>query len=130
MSELVIDLFYQGKKVSFDQKGYPSIWLDGRNARIHLLEWERHFGPKPKGHDVHHYPEPAHARGLGTAASAVARGGYRESVGRLPPPRPSLFPYAAACSSFASLASSSATLAAWRAISRRWYAASRHSASS
>lgn len=47
-------LFYDGHKVYYDSKGYAVIWLDGRDQKVHVLEWERHNGPKPSGHEIHH----------------------------------------------------------------------------
>lgn len=45
---------YMDRTVYFDRKGYPIVWINGRNCKIHILEWERLNGPKPKGHDIHH----------------------------------------------------------------------------
>ncbi len=45
---------YHGKKIFYDQKGYPLIWLDGKSKKIHILEWEKHNGPKPDGMHIHH----------------------------------------------------------------------------
>ena len=47
-------LTYDGFNVYFDAKGYACIWLDGKNRKVHVLEWEKHNGPKPAGHDIHH----------------------------------------------------------------------------
>lgn len=45
---------YKGFKVWYDNKGYPNIWLDGKNIRLHVYIWECVNGSKPKGHDIHH----------------------------------------------------------------------------
>ena len=45
---------FEGFGVWLDRKGYPSIWIDGKSVKIHVLVWERVHGRKPKGYDVHH----------------------------------------------------------------------------
>ena len=45
---------FEGFGVWKDSKGYPSIWLDGRSVRLHVLIWERANGSKPRGFKVHH----------------------------------------------------------------------------
>ena len=53
----VLDLLYDGRRVYFDQKGYALVWVDGRDRKVHVLEWEKHNGPKPDGHEIHHRDE-------------------------------------------------------------------------
>lgn len=53
----VLDLSYDGRRVYSDHKGYALVWVDGRDRKVHVLEWERHFGPKPEGHEIHHRDE-------------------------------------------------------------------------
>ena len=48
---------YDNKKVWLTKKGYPTIWLNGKSKMVHILEWEKHNGPKPKGYQVHHKDE-------------------------------------------------------------------------
>lgn len=45
---------YKGYKIFYDKKGYPSIWLNGKTKKVHILVWEEVYGIKPKRHDVHH----------------------------------------------------------------------------
>ena len=47
-------MYYQNKKVYKDKKGYLIIWIDGRDKKVHILEWERYYGKKPLDCDVHH----------------------------------------------------------------------------
>jgi len=55
MSKLrVLDMTYDGHNVYFDAKGYACIWLGGKNRKVHVLEWEKHNGEKPTGHEIHH----------------------------------------------------------------------------
>ena len=49
-----LGLFFEGFGIWIDKKGYPTIWLDGKNVKIHVIIWERENGRKPKGHDIHH----------------------------------------------------------------------------
>jgi len=37
-----------------DKKGYPTIWVDGKNIKVHVILWEEVNGSKPKGFDIHH----------------------------------------------------------------------------
>lgn len=48
---------YSGKKVYYDKKGYAIVWVDGKNKKVHVLEWEKHNGQKPDGYDIHHKDE-------------------------------------------------------------------------
>lgn len=45
---------YAGKKVFHDRKGYAIVWVNGRNRKVHVLEWEKLHGPKPPGYQIHH----------------------------------------------------------------------------
>ncbi|KKN56652.1 hypothetical protein LCGC14_0569690 [marine sediment metagenome] len=45
---------YKGYKIYYDKKGYPCIWFDGKNKKVHILVWEERYGTKPKGYDIHH----------------------------------------------------------------------------
>lgn len=49
-------LFYKNHKV-YMNGNYPAIFLNGQNAHIHRLEWEKHYGKIPKGYIVHHKDE-------------------------------------------------------------------------
>lgn len=45
---------YNGYKIFYDKKGYPIVWIEGKNKKVHTLEWEKHNGKKPKNFDIHH----------------------------------------------------------------------------
>jgi hypothetical protein len=45
---------FEGFGLWDDCKGYPSIWVNNKSIRIHVLVWERANGQKPKGFDIHH----------------------------------------------------------------------------
>lgn len=45
---------YDGRKVYYDKKGYAIVWVNGKNKKVHILEWEKYNGTKPKGLQVHH----------------------------------------------------------------------------
>jgi len=45
---------YNGRNVYFDKKGYAIVWINGKNKKVHILEWEKYNGKKPKGMQVHH----------------------------------------------------------------------------
>ena len=49
-------IFYEGRKVYMDGD-YPAIFLEGKNAHIHKIEWIKHNGKIPKGYVVHHKDE-------------------------------------------------------------------------
>lgn len=53
----VLDRSYEGQKVFFDAKGYACVWRGGKNKKVHVLEWEKHNGPKPIGYEIHHEDE-------------------------------------------------------------------------
>ena len=48
---------YEGHKVWLDKKGYTTVWIDGKNKKVHVLEWEKHNGKKPIGYQLHHKDE-------------------------------------------------------------------------
>lgn len=48
---------YEGSKVWITKKGYPTIWRGGKSKMVHVLEWEKHNGPKPQGMQIHHKDE-------------------------------------------------------------------------
>lgn len=45
---------FEGFGVWYDAKGYPNIWINNKNIKIHIFVWERKNGEKPKGFDIHH----------------------------------------------------------------------------
>jgi len=46
---------YLGKrKIWLDYKGYPCVWVDGKNVKVHVFLWENENGDKPKGKQLHH----------------------------------------------------------------------------
>ncbi len=45
---------YEGFGVWYDKKGYPTIWINGKNIKLHVYVWEKVNGEKPKGYDIHH----------------------------------------------------------------------------
>lgn len=45
---------YNGYKIYYDKKGYPVVWLNGKDSKVHILVWEKKNGTKPKGYDIHH----------------------------------------------------------------------------
>jgi len=47
-------MLYENRKVYFDKKGYALVWIRGRDRKVHILEWEKYNGKKPKGFQVHH----------------------------------------------------------------------------
>lgn len=49
----MLDL-YDGHSVFLDNKGYPTIWKDSKNQKVHVIEWEKAHGAKPKGYEIHH----------------------------------------------------------------------------
>lgn len=48
---------WNGYKIYYDRKGYATVWLDGKNKKVHILEWESKNGSKPKGMQLHHLDE-------------------------------------------------------------------------
>jgi len=45
---------YIGKKIYFDSKGYPLVWISGKDVKVHIHVWETVNGKKPKGYQLHH----------------------------------------------------------------------------
>jgi len=45
---------YEGFGVWDDKKGYPTIYLNGKDAKLHIYVWEKINGTKPKGMQLHH----------------------------------------------------------------------------
>jgi hypothetical protein len=52
----ILELF-EDKKFWIGPKGYPMIWLNGKNKMLHEYIWERHNCKKPKGFHIHHKDE-------------------------------------------------------------------------
>jgi len=50
-------MLYDNHKVYFDKKGYALIWVSGKDKKVHILEWEKQNGKKPKGMQIHHLDE-------------------------------------------------------------------------
>lgn len=40
--------------IYYDKKGYPIIWVGGKNVKLHIYIWEKKYGEKPKGYQLHH----------------------------------------------------------------------------
>ena len=45
---------YDGFGIWYDKKGYPTIWINGKNIKLHVYIWEKVNGEKPEGFDIHH----------------------------------------------------------------------------
>ena len=45
---------FNGFGVFYESKGYPCIFIDGKNIKVHVYVWEQANGPKPKGMILHH----------------------------------------------------------------------------
>ena len=45
---------FEGFGIWADSKGYPCIFVDSKEIRIHVYVWERINGKKPPRHDIHH----------------------------------------------------------------------------
>lgn len=45
---------FEGFGVWYDNKGYPTIWINNKNIKLHIYVWERINGENPKGYDLHH----------------------------------------------------------------------------
>ena len=49
-------IIYDGMKV-YMNGGYPAVYLNGKNAHIHRLEWMKHNGDIPVNCIIHHKNE-------------------------------------------------------------------------
>ncbi len=38
----------------YDGKGYPCIWINRKEIKLHVYIWEKHNGNKPKHLELHH----------------------------------------------------------------------------
>jgi len=45
---------YENHTIYYDKKGYPIIWIDGKDIKLHVFVWEKANGEKPKGYQIHH----------------------------------------------------------------------------
>jgi len=45
---------YENFNVWISKKGYPCIWIDGKEVKLHVYIWEKANGNKPKGYEIHH----------------------------------------------------------------------------
>ena len=45
---------YKNFKIWVSKKGYPLIYVGGKEIYLHVYIWEEANGSKPKGFDVHH----------------------------------------------------------------------------
>jgi hypothetical protein len=45
---------YEGFNIWISKKGYPCIWVDGKEIKLHVYIWEKTNGNKPGRHDIHH----------------------------------------------------------------------------
>lgn len=45
---------YKNFKIWVSKKGYPCIWIDGKEVKLHVYVWEQANGSKPRGYDIHH----------------------------------------------------------------------------
>lgn len=45
---------YEGFGIWYDKKGYPTIFINGKNIKLHVYIWEKINGEKPKGMQLHH----------------------------------------------------------------------------
>ena len=46
--------FFEGFSVYYDAKGYPVIWVGGKDVKLHIFVWEKEYGAKPPDMDIHH----------------------------------------------------------------------------
>ena len=46
--------YYKKHKIWKDCKGYPLIYIAGKEIKLHVFIWEMVNGVKPKRHDIHH----------------------------------------------------------------------------
>ena len=45
---------YDGFGIWYDKKGYATIFINGKNIKLHIYIWEKKNGEKPKGMQLHH----------------------------------------------------------------------------
>ncbi len=45
---------YHGFGVWYDKKGYPTIFINGKDIKLHVYIWEQANGEKPEGIQLHH----------------------------------------------------------------------------
>ncbi len=45
---------YDGFGIWYDKKGYPTIYINCKNIKLHIYIWEKVNGKKPTGMQVHH----------------------------------------------------------------------------
>jgi hypothetical protein len=46
--------YFGNFKIWHDHKGYPCIWIDRKEIKLHVYIWEKVNGNKPKGYEIHH----------------------------------------------------------------------------
>lgn len=46
--------YYGEHGIWYDNRGYPCIWIDRKEAKLHVYIWEKENGQKPKKHEIHH----------------------------------------------------------------------------
>lgn len=45
---------YKNYKIWLGTRGYPCIWVDGKEIKLHVYIWEEKNGSKPKGYEINH----------------------------------------------------------------------------
>lgn len=45
---------YDNFNIWISKKGYPCIWIDGKEIKLHIYIWEKVNGSKPRGYEIHH----------------------------------------------------------------------------
>ncbi len=45
---------FEGFGVFYTKKGYPCVYINGKNILVHVFVWEKENGKKRKGLDLHH----------------------------------------------------------------------------
>ena len=45
---------FDGFGIWYDKKDYPCIWINAKTIKLHVYIWERKYGNKPKGYELHH----------------------------------------------------------------------------
>ena len=54
MSKIILEEKYGKFKIWYNHKGYPCIWVDGKEIKLHVYIWEKINGNKPKEYEIHH----------------------------------------------------------------------------